>query len=280
MVEKRWGTWVNAMVISGRLHLSVYCLQSHIWTSFMSWNFLTSHLGLSSPSLLQSHPKGLNLLMSSSLSLLRQGVLLLIFASITVFTGNTSTFAPLHNTYQFLKSLPLQVQIPYGWRRFWKHILSSKLEFIFSPGDFILRAMDLWNILSRGNTGAFGILRIIPAVKRKWIRRRARLQMGTVSWDTIAIIQDLLRVWDIVVIREEQRNQGSWLYSMEECGSENWASIRLGLVRELRATCSGGKHFRPMPTLPLPYSSLSFWLLRRIPKDANNSKALWASFFQ
>lgn len=125
---------------------------------------------------------------------------------------------------------------------------------------------------------SFGILRIIPAVKWKWIRR-ARLQMGTVSWDTIAVIQDLLRVWGIVVIREEQRNQGSWLYSMEEGGSENWASTHLGLVRELRATCSGGKHFRPMPTLPLTYSSLSFWLLGEFPKMQTTPKLYEHLFF-
>lgn len=56
------------------------------------------------------------------------------------------------------------------------------------------------------------------------------------------------------------------------------ASSGLGLILERRATCSGGYQFSPVPDGPLLYSSLSFCLLRKIPKDAINSKALRASF--
>lgn len=130
----------------------------------------------------------------------RQGVLLLIFASITAFTGSTSTFAPFHNTYHLFKSKFLAAEEESAniyWVQNLKGIF-SKLNYPIGSG-FMEQSMqkyrDSFSVLNKDHSG----------VKWKWIKRRIRLESRKTSWDMVAIIQEPLRGWRNVVIGEEQR---------------------------------------------------------------------------
>ena len=113
MVGKKWGGWVNTM--------SSHADHASLSVAFRVRSELPSSPGIFSPVIL------VNLVPLSFKVFLMQkpswdGVLLLInvllsCCSITEFTGNTITFAPLHNIYLSLKGLLFQVQIPCGWRR-------------------------------------------------------------------------------------------------------------------------------------------------------------------
>lgn len=119
----------------------------------------------------------------------------------------------------------------------------------------------------------FGILRISPGVKCKWLKRRTRLWGGMISWGIIAVSQELLKVWDNSSNRESRETNGRSCTAWMKVAVKSKFPLVWGWSWA-KATCSGGKHFSPMPILPLPYSSL----LGKISKDANNAKDLWASF--